>query len=327
MRREIIEIPDAVARLAAPAQQRQIRDLSMRLRRLDPAAIVTVARGSSDHAATYLKYAAEVTLGLPVASVGPSTVTVHSARFRAQGLAALAISQSGSSDDLALLARALGTAGVHVVALTNTPESVLAEACRDVIDIAAGPEQAVAATKSFVSSIVAGLWLIGHWAEDTSLLDALSALPDALATRGETGMLDRALDQLKAAESVVVVGRGAGLGLASEVALKLIETCGVHGAAYSGAEVLHGPRAILSGGFPVLTLSSGAGQGMDQAIEALEQQGAGLVSIPACDTLQHPLVDPLLDMPMLYGFLETLSRARGMSADAPRFLKKETQTL
>ena len=327
MRREITEIPDAVARLATPAAQDVLRSAAQKLRTLDPAALVTIARGSSDHAATYLKYAIEVTLGLPVASIGPSTVTVHNAAFRADGLAALAISQSGSSEDLAMLASHLRTAGAPIITLTNTPDSLLASASSDVVDIAAGPEQAVAATKSFVNSIVGGLWLIGHWAEDDALLGALAALPPTLRRGIAAKMPAVTFGMLETAESAMVIGRGASLGLASEVALKLIETCGVHGSAYSAAEVLHGPRAILSDGFPVIALTSGAAGGMEQAIEALHRQGAGLVETPAREEVSHPLVDPLIDMPMLYGLLEAVSRARGMSADAPQFLKKETQTL
>ncbi len=327
MRREIDEIPDAVARLASSAARAQIAAVANRLRTLDPPAIVTVARGSSDHAATYLKYAAELTLGIPVASVGPSTVTVHDARFHGKRLATLAISQSGSSGDLAALALALSEAGAHVVTLTNTPGSALAKAATDLIDVVAGPEQAVAATKSYVNSIVAGLWLIADWAEDSILIAALEALPDALCEGEVDGMPKGAFEALRDAASAVVIGRGAGLGIAGEVALKLIETCGIHASAYSGAEVLHGPRAILTSGFPVIALQSGAKDGLEQAIGELTGQGAEVFAIPAQERTGHNLVDPLLDMTMLYGFLEELSRARGLSADAPEHLSKETQTL
>lgn len=326
MRREIDEIPEAVERLSAPEVQAQLGDVASRLRRLDPPVILTVARGSSDHAATYLKYAIETMLGRPVASVGPSTVTVFGTRFRAEGLVALAVSQSGASGDLSDLAAALGAAGARVLALTNTRESPLARAAGEVLDVRAGPETAVAATKSFVNSIVAGLWLVAFWSRDRKLEEALRRLPDALARQAEAPELDDAFDALTGASGAMAIGRGAGLGVASEIALKLIETCGLHASAYSGAEVLHGPSAILTDGFPVLALASGAGAGMDQAMRRLSEQGARVFGLPARAETGHRLVDTLLDLPELYRRIEALSWARGRTPDAPRFLSKETRT-
>lgn len=280
MSREIAEIPEAARRLAAPEARARMAEVAQRLRKLDPPALVTIARGSSDHAATYLKYVAEVTLGLPVASIGPSTVTIHDTAFRARGLAALAISQSGSSQDLTALASALSAGGADVIALTNKAGSKLAGAADEVIDIAAGPELAVAATKSFVNSIIAGMWLVALWAEDDALCTALDRLPEALERRSGVAEAQAAFARLQQSDGALVIGRGVGLGLACETALKLVETCGMHASAYSGAEVLHGPSAILSDGFPVIALTTGAGRGMDQAIAQLTEQGAAVTALP-----------------------------------------------
>lgn len=326
MRREIAEIPEVAARLAAPEAQAEIAGAAARLRARDPAALITVARGSSDHAATYLKYAVEVTLGRPVASVGPSTVTVHDAPFRGAGLAVWAISQSGASRDLSALITRLGTGGADTLALTNTPGSPLAAAAGAVLDLRAGPERAVAATKSIVASIVAGLWLIAHWAGDAALTRALVRLPEALAAPPGPEA-EAALLSLKDQRSAILLGRGAGLRLAAEGALKLIETAGLHASAYSGAEVLHGPAALLSGGFPVLAMTTGAGDGMAQALRQLRGQGAAVTALPPAKGTGHPLGDPLLDMPALYRGFVALAEARGRSTDAPPFLSKETRTL
>ncbi|MDU8946224.1 SIS domain-containing protein [Ovoidimarina sediminis] len=327
MHREIEEIPEAVARLAGPGAQEEIGTVAAGLRALDPPALLTVARGSSDHAASYLKYAVERCLGLPVASLGPSTVTVHGARFRARGLAALAISQSGASRDLAALCQALGAAGAEVTLLTNSMGSPLAETAHHVIDIRAGKEQAVAATKSFVNSVVAGLWLLAHWAKDQALADALHALPGVLRDRMSAPVPEAFLDGLDRRGQAVVIGRGTGLGVAQELALKLIETCGIHATAFSGAEVLHGPRAILTEGFPVLALATGAQDGLTQATDSLRAQGADLRVLPPGAGTGHPLVDPLTDVPVLYAALEAMARRLGRSTDRPPHLSKETRTL
>lgn len=325
MRREIDEMPEAVARLGAPSSRERLAEVAALLKELDPPAVVTVARGSSDHAATYLKYAMETSLGRPVASVGPSVVTIQDARLRASGLAVLAISQSGASADLCALAGALAKTGGLVVAVTNTPASPLAAAASEVIDVAAGRELAVAATKSFLNSIVAGLWLVALWSGDKGLEKALARLPGALAREAEAA--DGAgLDALADAGSAFVIARGAALGLARETALKLMEACGIHASGYSAAEVLHGPSALIGAGFPVVALSPSA-PGMGQATAQLARQGARVVPVESGNATGHPLVDPLLLLPHLYRSVEALSRSKGLSPDAPLHLEKATRTL
>lgn len=181
MLREIDEIPSAARRLAAPGAQADVAALAARLRALAPPAVLTVARGSSDHAATYLSYVIGHALGLPVASVGPSLHSIWGRDLQARGTVTLAISQSGQSRDILALTEALSAAGSLTVAVTDKPDSPLARTAELRLATLAGPETAVAATKSFSNSILAGLWLAAHWAEDTALIEALLALPDRLA--------------------------------------------------------------------------------------------------------------------------------------------------
>ncbi|MEL6208357.1 MAG: SIS domain-containing protein, partial [Pseudomonadota bacterium] len=322
-----LEMPDAAARLAAPDARERSRFVAARLRGLGPRALVTVARGSSDHAATYLSYAVQATLKIPVASIGPSLSTIYGASLNMKGLAALTISQSGASHDIVRLSHSLKDNGGYVVALTNTIQSPLSDIASDVIDISAGPEKAVAATKSFLNSVIAGLWLVSDWAEDLALAKALEAFPDVLRSVETHGAMSEIVDILGDARQAVIIGRGAGLGLAGEFALKLIETCAIHASPYSGAEVLHGPSAILTDGFPVIILKSGAGRGLDQALEQIRTQSARVVPIEAEASVGHPLVDPLLDLQRLYALANGLSLKRGLDPDNPRYLKKKTETL
>ena len=327
MQREIVELPDAVARLIAtplPA----IADAGALLQRTAPPAILTIGRGSSDHAATYLKYAIEIGAGRPVASIGPSVASVFDAPLSATGMCAIAVSQSGSSADIVALAERLGRSGAHVLALTNRTESPLAQVSSTAVDILAGPERAVAATKSFVNSIVTGLLILAAWPGDDALQGALPRLPARLARalRTDWGTL---AECLQTAQSLMILARGPALGLASEAALKTMETCAIHASAYSAAEIMHGPSTLLTERFPVLVLGRQGvpGDRLRPTLDRLSHQGARLLHPPVVDAPDHPFTDPLLEIVGFYQMIEAEARRRGRNPDKPAFLKKETSTV
>ncbi|MEL6680184.1 MAG: SIS domain-containing protein [Pseudomonadota bacterium] len=328
MRAEIAEIPEAIARLVDGAPTEALAAAAEALRRRDPVAILTIGRGSSDHAATYLKYAIEITAGRPVASIGPSVASVFGAQLRVDAMAALAISQSGTSADIVALAGALRQAGADVFALTNSVESPLARTAHHPVDIVAGPERAVAATKSFVSSIVAGLRVLALWTGEAALERALCRLPTRVeaALAVEWGDVGAAMAE---AQSLMILARGPALGLAAEAALKTMETCGVHASAYSAAEILHGPSTLLTDGFPVLVLGRGSvpKDGLGPTLERLEAQGAKVILPPSPGPTEHPLTDPLLEIARFYALIEAEARRRGRNPDEPAFLRKETSTV
>jgi len=318
MRTETLEIPQAAARLedSRPA----IAQVAARLRLLAPPALITVARGSSDHAANVWKYAVEIGAGLPVASMGPSVASIHGAKLNVAGLAALAFSQSGASEDIIALSGALRAGGAMTVAMTNTPDSPLANACDHTIDLQAGPERAVAATKSYVNTVLAGLRLLAEWREDAALHAALDAAPDRL-THGLMPC-DRISEALAAAPWAVVLGRGPGLGIARELALKAAECCAMPALALSAAEALHGPVAAI--GPEAAVIAIGEGPGIDGPLDALATHDINPLRITTAPL--HPILDPLLALPSLYLSIEQAARARGHDPDAPRRLKKETVT-
>ncbi len=335
MRREIDAIPQAVAQLLDRSAG-AIATAGDALRTLDPPALVTIARGSSDHAALFLKYAAEHVLGLPVASIGPSLASVYGITPRLSGMAAIAVSQSGKSPDIVAMARAAGDGGARTLALVNVTPSPLAEACHDTIAIQAGPELSVAATKSFVCSIAAGLAVIAHWSQDNALGEAVRALPETLrgALACDWSAFAEALD---APESIYVLGRGPVTAIAQEAALKFKETCGVHAEAYSAAEVLHGPVELVGTRFPVLALgvNDAAGPSVAGVADSLAGKGAVVFStapgvtkarpLPAANT-GHALTDALATVVPFYGFVEGWSRALGRDPDTPKSLSKVTET-
>jgi glucosamine--fructose-6-phosphate aminotransferase (isomerizing) len=227
------------------------------LRRLGPRALVTCARGSSDHAATFAKYLVETRTGVLVSSSAPSVSSIYLARQDLRGCVFLVISQSGRSPDLLASAQQARTAGATVVALVNSEDSPLAGIAQHTIPLCAGEEKSVAATKSFIASLAAVVHLVGAWSNDTALLDALRAAPGLLE---QAWALDwsAALPVLLPASNLYVIGRGLGLGIAQEAALKCKETCGLHAEGFSSAEVLHGPAALLGPRFPAPVLAQGA---------------------------------------------------------------------
>lgn len=335
MRQEIDEIPEAVARLLARSSA-SLANAGRALRDKDPAFLVTIARGSSDHAAQFIKYAIEQQAGRAVASIGPSLASIYGKSLKLDRAAAISVSQSGKSPDIVAMAESATQSGALTIALVNTLPSPLATASNHPIDISAGPELAVAATKSFVNSIVAGLAILAEWTEDSSLRIALATLPEKFRLATKLSWQELA-DELGEAESLYMLGRGPALAIASEAALKFKETSEMHAEAYSSAEVLHGPVALVDRRFPVITFAArdAAEQSVIATADGLASKGAlafitssGAASarrLPFVDT-GHPLTDALALIVPFYGFVEAWSRARGFNPDAPAALKKVTET-
>lgn len=335
MRQEINEIPEAVARLLDQSSD-TLAAAGRALRQRDPAFLTTIARGSSDHAATFIKYAIELTTGRPVASLGPSLASIYNAPMRLAGGAALAISQSGKSPDIVAMAESATHSGALSIALTNTLQSPMADAATHAIDIQAGPELAVAATKSYFNSIVAGLALLAEWVNDEDLRAALRSLPEFSRKAVSLEWADLAA-QLGEADSLFMLGRGPALAIASEAALKFKETSNMHAEAYSSAEVLHGPVALVDYRFPIVAFAArDAAEGsVVEIADGLSGKGAlafatsnitrKAVQLPFVAT-GHPLTDALCLILPFYGFVEAWSRSRGFNPDSPVALKKVTET-
>ena len=336
MRREIDEIPQAVERLLGQGAA-DISAIADAAHARDPAFIVTVARGSSDHVCTYLKYAAEIILGIPVASVGPSIGSIYDAPLKLQNGLCLSVSQSGKSPDIVAMARNAARDGALTVALTNDPASPLANASSYAMDIHAGPELSVAATKTFVTSAVAGLWLLAEWSRDATLLAAIQALPEKLDAAARIDWPE-VRDAIGAHSSLFTLGRGQTLAVSHEAALKFKETCQLHAESYSSAEVLHGPVSIVQDNFPVLSFAAAdaAETALSDVADAISAKGARVfattgkvrqaIKIDHVRT-QHSLTDALSLIVSFYSMVEAFAAARGIDPDTPRHLNKVTETV
>ena len=337
MLQEIGEAGDAVARQLGHNAE-LLAELGTRLRALDPPLVATIARGSSDCCALYLKYLVEIVSGAPCASIGPSIATLYRVPMRLQGAASVAISQSGRSPDIVEMQRAARRGGALAVALVNEVASPLAEEAEALLPLCAGPERSVAATKSMIAGLVAGASLVAAWREDRPLADAIAVLPDIL--RGQTAPPPAdMLERLASARSAFVLGRGATLAIAAEAALKLKETCAIHAEAYSAAEVLHGPAELVIPGFPVIAFlpSDAAREGMLAALEQLADAGATVITIEAggaddahclvAAKVEATLLEPVVMIHRFYRLAEALALRLGRDPDRPRNLRKVTETV
>lgn len=339
MARETAESGDAVARLLDQSGD-AIRAAGKLLRDLDPRLVAICARGSSNHAAAFFKYAAETQLGLPVVAIGPSIASVYRTPLRLDGAAMLLISQSGRSPDLLAMARAAQRGGAKLVAIVNDASSPAAEIADLTIPLQAGGEKSVAATKSCIASMAAGLALLAEWSRNRALGDALAGLPGTLRTALASDWSEM-VAPLAAARSALIIGRGIGYPIAMEAALKLKETASLHAEPYSAAEVLHGPIQIVQEGFPVLLFRQrdAAGDSLDHCAARLADAGArvfvagvrnggaqGFAQLPVAPSA-HPATELLSAMVSCYAAVERIARARGFDPDAPPLLKKVTETL
>lgn len=333
--REAAEAAQA-ARTAAIRNRATLAELSARLRALPPRVVVTCARGSSDHAATYAKYLIETRTGCIVASAAPSICSVYSTRMQWQGALFLAISQSGKSPDLLAAAKAAKAGGALVVSLVNVEDSPLAAASDYVLALSAGSERSVAASKSFIAALAAILQLVASWTQHPELQQASGDLPELLE---QAWTLDwHAAEQaLQHASHLFVLGRGLGLAIAQEAALKCKETSGLHAEAFSGAEVQHGPQALLSASFPALLLvqedeteagmydlaQNLVGRGV-RVLMAARRVPAGAIALPALSA--DPALQPILLAQSFYRMINALSQRRGFDPDQPPHLRKVTET-
>jgi glutamine---fructose-6-phosphate transaminase (isomerizing) len=329
----------AAARRQLTANAASTARLAEDLRARKPSFAVTIARGSSDHAALYLKHLIELKAALACASLGPSLASLYHAPLRLSEAVAIAISQSGRSPDIVAMQRAAKDQGAVTIAMVNDEDSPLARDAHALLPLHAGAERSVAATKSMIASLIAGMSLVAHWSEDSELLAALAKLPSILDLSSAAPDSAGAAETLAKAASLFVVGRGATHAIAAEAALKLKETSAIHAEAFSSAEVLHGPAGIIEPGFPVLAFApaDAAREGFFDALDRLASFGAAplVVDYEAHQRWQtvvaldggHPLLTPIVALHAFYRVAEATARRRGRDPDQPPHLMKVTETL
>jgi glucosamine--fructose-6-phosphate aminotransferase (isomerizing) len=322
MREEVLEIPAAVDRLLSNGVD-AIKEAAKAARAADPKFAVTVARGSSDHVCSFLKYAFELELGLPVASVGPSVASIYGAQLKQANSITLAVSQSGKSPDIVAMTQSATQGGSLSIAFTNDPTSPLAEVASQTINIHAGPELSVAATKTFVTSAVAGLMLLAEWKGDEALRSALRSLPADLERAVQIDWPELS-EAIGSSQSLFTLGRGPSWAVSNETALKFKETSQIHAESYSSAEVLHGPVSIVNTGFPILCFATGdaAESSLVEVADQLADKGAQVFitskqtqkarQLPHVRTA-HAMTDPIALITSSYAMIGRVAADRGIN--------------
>jgi glutamine---fructose-6-phosphate transaminase (isomerizing) len=333
----------AELREASGCVRRQAQDLAAPLDELvawlgrrPPDVVVTCARGSSAHAATFAKHLIERHLGIPVAASAPNIATIYHRSLRLQDQLFLVISQSGLSEDLIEMTAAARAAGALTATIVNDPKGPLASVAEIVLPMAAGPELSIAATKTFIASLAAVLRLTAQWTGTDEMRAACDRLPTRLTEAAELDWSE-ALRPLTNANSLVAIGRGPTLAIAREAALKLKETCALHAEAFSSAEFRHGPIALVETSYPILVLAptDEAALGLSDLVGDLRRKGASVLiaepggqepgRLPAL-TPDQPDADAICLIQSFYAFLVRLAEARGTNIDRPRHLQKVTRT-
>jgi glutamine---fructose-6-phosphate transaminase (isomerizing) len=337
MAAEIAEQPHALRRLLEQGYP-AIREVADRIRNHQPRFVLLAARGTSDHAALYAKYLVEITLGLPAGLASPSTMTAYGARPDLSGVVWIAVSQSGGSPDLVDSTTVAGERGALTVAVTNAPSSPLADVARYGVDVLAGPERAVAATKSYTSQLLALWLLVDAWRGGTG--QEARPLPDQADALLKQADGPRVAGRYRFVERIVVTGRGYAYPTAREAALKLMETSYLSAHAFSGADLLHGPLAMIDEDRPVLAVVPRGigGDALQVVLERLRERGADVCIVGDERAAEHadaviplpPDVDeqlsPVLQIIPLQQLAHAIAVARGFDPDAPRGLKKVTET-
>jgi glucosamine--fructose-6-phosphate aminotransferase (isomerizing) len=343
MAADIAEQPAVYARLL-DEQAPLIAEIARRIVDQRPRHVVFTARGTSDHAALYAAYLTEIRLGIPAGLASPSAVTVYGARPDLRDALVIGVSQSGGSPDLCEVVRVAREQGARTLAVTNAPDSPLARAAEWSVDVSAGHERAVAATKTYSAELLALLMLIeGVRAGDGALpadeRAALAVLPELAQRLVEDPTPGQLASRYRFAARVVTTARGYAYPTARETALKLMETSYLPALAFSGADLLHGPLAMTDPDVPVLAVvgSGPGGRAMREVLARLGERRADVVAVGPADVAGAPLriatpdVDerytPLLDILPLQRLALELARYRGEDPDAPRGLKKVTTTL
>jgi glucosamine--fructose-6-phosphate aminotransferase (isomerizing) len=295
--------------------------------------MVFCGRGSSGHVGVFLRYLFEARLGMLVSAAAPSLVTAYDARPDMRGALFIVISQSGRSPDLVAATARAREQGALTLALVNDRSAPAALASELVLPIDAGPEHAVAATKTVVLSMIAGARLVSVLAGDDVLARALAHLPSRLADALACDW-SRWTDALVAAPAAFVTARGTALASAREIALKLTESLRLPALAYSAAELRHGPRAAVTASTPVLALrtNDATASGVDDLVRDLENDVPVFVAGGSHATLawigdDHPVCDSVAMLMPAYRAIESAVRRRGWDPDHPPHLAKVTQTL
>ncbi len=327
MQKEALESPQKVAD-QLQANQSVAKALGEELRANPPSMVMIVGRGSSDHAGVYGRYLIEIETGTPTFAAAPSVSSIYGKDLKLANALVIAISQSGKSPDILAQVEMAKRSGARVVALVNDESSPLAELADTVLGLKAGPELAVAATKSYLCTLSALAQLTAYWADNAELINAVEALPEALQFAIDAPVQLK-VDDLLTVNNLVVLGRGPGYAVSKEIALKLKEVCQIQAEPFSSAEFLHGPVTLVENEFTCINLNV-ADEGQEAHVEQIndiKSRGATMLDMHLEGHSIHPRTEPIALLQRFYLDVEKVALARGINPDSPAGLNKVTRTI
>lgn len=344
MAAEIAEQPAVLRRLLdreRSADGGAIRETARLIAARQPRFVLLTARGTSDNAALYAKYLFEILLGKPCGLTSMSTTTAYEAQADLRDCLVVAVSQSGGSPDLVASTKAARKAGAVTLAVTNNAGSALAEASEFHIDILAGEEKALPATKTYTAELLALYLLVEamRGGDGTGPAAELPELAESVLDRRDE--VRELASRYRFADRMVITSRGYGYATAKEAALKLMETTYIPTLAYSGADLLHGPLAMVDHVSPVIAVVTDGrgGEALQPVLDRLRERGADLVVVGTKVQVEEAAagfalptqtlaeeVQPILEILPLQMLAHEVTVARGLDPDVPRALAKVTRT-
>lgn len=318
-------------------QKKELLEITEKIRNYNPKHLITTARGSSDHAANFLNFLCMQHLGILSTSLPMSLITLYQAPLLAKETLCVGISQSGASPDVRLPLQYFRNNGGLTMSMVNVENSPLWNESELKLGLKAGEEKAVAATKSFITSLSAIYSLIAHWKNDSQLINEIENIP-ALLEKAHKMNWSAFSDKLKHTDKIMVVGRGPGLSLALEASLKFKETCQIQAEAFSSAEIKHGPQALIDKGYTILIFATSGPILTDLLKLAEDYKARGANVILAAPSFvkekdleiassKIPELEVLTAIQSFYLAVSDLAVLRGHNPDSPKFLNKVTTTI
>ncbi|MBT1062319.1 SIS domain-containing protein [Bowmanella sp. Y26] len=305
-----------------------IREIGKKISLFEPKMIMLIGRGSSDNAGLFAKYLFEIETGIPTFSSALSIVSAYKRDIKLEHALVILISQSGKSPDLVEQIKMAKSSGAYCIAIVNELDGQVCDYADDVIPMHAGKEVSVAATKSFTATLSVLMHLVASWQADEKLTIALRDLPAMLANVANAEQKILAQD-LKGVQKLIVLSRGLGFPIAKEIALKLKEVCGIQAEAYSSAEFLHGPIAIVNQNTVVLDCMV-----LDETaifhkehLQKVVSMGGKIFRLYEDGKQPYSRLIPLLILQNFYLDIARASVAMGLNPDVPVGLSKVTKTL
>lgn len=337
MREEVLQASQ-IASFQFKENSKLSKELAEILKIKNPYSIMTMARGSSHHAALFFNYLVMNKLHRISSSLPLSSMTLYKTKLHVSQSLGVAISQSGHSPDIITPFKYFKENALESIALVNDLNSPLAKLATHLIPLHAGEEKSIAATKSFIAGLFAFSHLIASWSNDQELLFGLERLSEDLDSANKMNWEASIPTHFLGIKQIIILGRGPGLPLAHEMALKFKETCRIHAEAFSGAEIKHGPKAMITSGFPVLILAL-RGPTLKSMLDLKDEMislGAKVILAAPSFVKNRDLtihstsneeLDAITAISSFYLLVENLSRELGFNPDKPMHLSKITKTL